>query len=176
MITEPAILTLDLSTTTGWALAEPPAVAAWPQSVPGIKGPIEGVSYGIMSFKSVYATAGSRFSAFSDWLCNMLTDQVPGLVVFEAPVIGRGLSASRLAAGMASIVELMCWRREIAHYEVSPQTVKKHFAGSGRAQKRDVIEACRQRGWDPQDDNAADALALLDYAVRVWQASRRGAA
>jgi hypothetical protein len=30
--------------------------------------------------------------------------------------------------------------------------------------KQQVIQQCRFLGWHPKDDNAADALALWDYA------------
>jgi Holliday junction resolvasome RuvABC endonuclease subunit len=45
-------------------------------------------------------------------------------------------------------------------------TIKRHVAGKGNADKEAVIAAVRTRGFDPKDDNEADALALLDWALR----------
>ena len=44
-------------------------------------------------------------------------------------------------------------------------TIKKHATGKGNAGKAAMIAAARARGFAPQDDNEADALALLAWAV-----------
>ena len=46
--------------------------------------------------------------------------------------------------------------------------IKKHFTGSGRATKEDMVMRCRQRGWRPETADEADALALLDMAVVLF--------
>jgi len=43
--------------------------------------------------------------------------------------------------------------------------IKKHATGKGNAGKAAMIAAARARGFDPQDDNEADALALLAWAT-----------
>jgi Holliday junction resolvasome RuvABC endonuclease subunit len=45
-------------------------------------------------------------------------------------------------------------------------TIKRHVTGRGNADKDAVIAAVRALGFDPFDDNEADALALLDWALR----------
>jgi len=45
---------------------------------------------------------------------------------------------------------------------------RRHFigttsAGDRKETKRAVIARCRQLGWNPADDNEADALGILDY-------------
>jgi Holliday junction resolvasome RuvABC endonuclease subunit len=44
-------------------------------------------------------------------------------------------------------------------------TIKRHIAGKGNADKAAVIAAVQALGFDPQDDNEADALALLNWAI-----------
>jgi Holliday junction resolvasome RuvABC endonuclease subunit len=44
-------------------------------------------------------------------------------------------------------------------------TIKRHIAGKGNADKAAVIAAVKALGFDPQDDNEADALALLLWAI-----------
>jgi crossover junction endodeoxyribonuclease RuvC len=44
-------------------------------------------------------------------------------------------------------------------------TIKRHVTGRGNADKDAVIAAVRALGFDPIDDNEADALALLDWAL-----------
>ena len=48
---------------------------------------------------------------------------------------------------------------------VHTATLKKFATGSGRANKDDMVQAAKARGWSPQDDNEADAQLLLDYAI-----------
>ena len=43
-------------------------------------------------------------------------------------------------------------------------TIKRHVTGRVNADKDSVIAAVRALGFDPADDNEADALALLDWA------------
>ena len=44
-------------------------------------------------------------------------------------------------------------------------TIKKFITGKGNAGKKQVIKAIKARGFDPQDDNQADALAILHWAI-----------
>ena len=44
-------------------------------------------------------------------------------------------------------------------------TIKRHATGKGNASKAEVIESMRRKGHNPADDNAADALAILHWAL-----------
>ena len=44
-------------------------------------------------------------------------------------------------------------------------TIKKHATGKGNAGKAEVISAMRAKGHPVTDDNEADALALLGWAI-----------
>ena len=44
-------------------------------------------------------------------------------------------------------------------------TIKKHATGKGNASKTEVIDAMRALGHPVTDDNEADALALLHWAL-----------
>ena len=46
-------------------------------------------------------------------------------------------------------------------------TIKRFIAGKGNADKQAVIDAVRARGFDPADDNEADALAILLWAIET---------
>ena len=46
-------------------------------------------------------------------------------------------------------------------------TIKRHISGRGNADKDAVIAAVRALGFEPTDDNEADALALLDWARKT---------
>ena len=44
-------------------------------------------------------------------------------------------------------------------------TIKKHATGKGNASKEEVMKAMRELGHPVTDDNEADALALLHWAL-----------
>jgi len=44
-------------------------------------------------------------------------------------------------------------------------TIKRHATGRGNAGKAEVIAAMKARGYTVRDDNEADALALLHWAL-----------
>jgi hypothetical protein len=48
---------------------------------------------------------------------------------------------------------------------VHTASLKKFATGSGRANKLEMIEAAKARGWTPVDDNEADASLLLEYGL-----------
>jgi Holliday junction resolvasome RuvABC endonuclease subunit len=83
-------------------------------------------------------------------------------------VAGR---ARRLAAAHcygAFLGYLTAWAeaRQIPYAGVPVGTIKRHVTGRGNADKAAVIAAVRVLGFDPADDNEADALALLDWALK----------
>lgn len=55
---------------------------------------------------------------------------------------------------------------KIPYRGVPVGTIKHHVTGKGNADKEAVIAAVRALGFDPVDDNEADALALLDWALK----------
>jgi Holliday junction resolvasome RuvABC endonuclease subunit len=46
-------------------------------------------------------------------------------------------------------------------------TIKRHVTGRGNADKVAMVAAVRARGFKPADDNEADALALLLWAIET---------
>ncbi|EEB55396.1 putative phage related protein [Wolbachia endosymbiont of Culex quinquefasciatus JHB] len=48
---------------------------------------------------------------------------------------------------------------------VNVKTIKRFIAGNGNASKSEVIEAVKEKGFLPRDDNESDALALIFYVM-----------
>ena len=46
-------------------------------------------------------------------------------------------------------------------------TIKRHCGGKGNARKQAMIAAARARGFAPADDNEADAIAILLWALET---------
>ena len=64
---------------------------------------------------------------------------------------------------------MWCEQRTIAYQGVPVGTIKRHVAAKGNADKAAVIAAVRERGFNPTDDNEADAIAIL-----LWATETRG--
>lgn len=55
-------------------------------------------------------------------------------------------------------------------YELKPTTIKKFATGSGRAEKQQMIAACKRLlGIEARDSNEADALFILEAAKQNYQ-------
>lgn len=121
---------------------------------------------------------GEEVGAFMHTLRSRLDDRLMRgitLVVFEAPYVARHKGADqrwhespdqiRRAFGAAAVCEEICFARSIPVIEVVTVTLKKEFAGSGRAQKHDMIAAAKRRGFSPANDHEADALGCFVHGV-----------
>jgi hypothetical protein len=56
---------------------------------------------------------------------------------------------------------------KIPYAGVPVGTIKRHATVRGNADNEAVIVAVRALGFDPADDNEADAIALLDWALKT---------
>jgi len=63
------------------------------------------------------------------------------------------------------LIEKFCYQHDIKIDSVHNATIKKHATGSGKADKDMMKAAARERGYNPTDDNEADALCLLHYVL-----------
>ena len=148
-----ALMALDLGTTTGWALSPP-------------GGPI---ASGTVSFRpSRYDGGGMRYLRFRNWL-NQLPQggDVIQAVFFEEVRRHVGTDAAHVFGGLLATLTAWCEQRGIAYQGVPVGTIKRHITGKGNADKAAVIAAVRARGFNPTDDNEADALAILLWATET---------
>jgi len=64
------------------------------------------------------------------------------------------------------IIALICQQANIPYASVPVTTLKKFMTGKGNASKNDMIAAVGvTRGYYPDDDNEADALAVAMYVI-----------
>jgi hypothetical protein len=66
-------------------------------------------------------------------------------------------------ASLTSWAEL----RGVPYQGVPVGTIKLHATGRGNAPKEAMIAAARSRGFSPVDDNEADAIAILLWAIET---------
>ena len=145
------ILALDLGTTTGWALASPGAHR----------------TSGTQIFKpGRFEGGGMRYLRFKRWLTEMKQCADPlGWVVFEEVRRHASTDAAHVYGGFLATLTAWCEHHQIPYQGVPVGTIKKHATGRGNAGKPEMVGAMRARGFQPADDNEADALALLDWAL-----------
>lgn len=146
-----AVLALDLGQHTGWALAYP-------------RGPI---TSGTELFKpGRFEGGGMPLLRFAAWLGELHVKAGPlGTVVFEEVRAHRGTAAAHTYGAFLGQLTAWCERHQVPYQGVPVGTIKKHATGRGNAGKGDVIAAMRIKGFRPADDNEADALAILQWAL-----------
>lgn len=148
-----AVLALDLGTTTGWSLLSPDGL----------------VTSGTASFKpSRYDGGGMRYLRFRGWLEQLrrYAGQIEA-VHFEEVRRHAGVDAAHIYGGFLATLTAWCEHRVIPYQGVPVGTIKRFMTGKGNADKDAVIAAVRARGFNPADDNEADAIAILLWAIKT---------
>ena len=145
------VLALDLGTTTGWALRSRDGQLA----------------HGFVSFKPQrFEGGGMRYLRFKRWL-----SEVHGAVgeihsvYFEEVRRHNGVDAAHVYGGLMATLTTWCEHHNVPYQGIPVGTIKKHATGKGNAGKAEVIQAMRAKGHPVTDDNEADALALLGWAI-----------
>ncbi len=146
------ILTLDLGTTTGWAIHD----------AQGVK------TSGTMSFASQrFEGGGMRYLRFKRWLTE-IKHSLGALdaVYFEEVRRHLGVDAAHAYGGFMAHLTAWCEHHSIPYQGIPVGTIKKHATGKGNANKEAMIAAMTARGFIPADDNEADALALMEFILQ----------
>ena len=149
------ILTLDLGTHTGWALHLPDA----------------SITSGTQHFKPQrFEGGGMRFLRFKRWLADLLSASGHiNAVYFEEVRRHAGVDAAHAYGGFMGHLTAWCEHHNIPYQGVPVGTIKKHATGKGNAGKDEMIASVQLRGHAPCDDNEADALALLHWAIETQE-------
>ncbi len=151
------ILALDLGTTTGWALAQHDG----------------SINSGSQSFKPQrFEGGGMRYLRFKHWLTEIKQSCDNGIdaIYFEEVRRHAGVDAAHAYGGFLATLTAWCEHHKIPYQGVPVGTIKKHATGKGNASKEDMIAAAQARGAAPADDNEADAIALLYWAIKCNEA------
>lgn len=148
---EASVLALDLGTRLGWALGCPTR-------------PITSGSRRLDARSP--EPVGTRYVRLSRFLTH-LAEEAGGLaaVFYEAVCAHKGTLAAHRYGAFEGTLQAWCALAGLTPQPVPVGTLKRFATGSGRASKAWVIAAVRARGFAPVDDNEADALALLHWAL-----------
>ena len=147
------VIALDLGTATGWALR-------------GFDGLI---TSGMASFKpGRYDGGGMRYLRFTNWVTEI--DRLSGpieAIYFEEVRRHLGTDAAHVYGGLMASLTSWAELRGVPYQGVPVGTIKRHATGKGNAPKEVMIAAARSRGYSPNDDNEADAIAILHWALET---------
>ncbi len=86
-------------------------------------------------------------------------------VFFEEVIGHRGAIAAQVFGGFLAHLSAWAEMNKTPYEGVPVATIKRHITGKGNASKEEVIAAMQAKGFTQLDDNDADALALLDWAI-----------
>lgn len=152
-----SLIALDLGTSTGWAVRNSRAR----------------IISGTTEFKpSRFEGGGMRYLRFSQWLDDILKI-VPDVdaVYFEEVRRHVGTDAAHAYGGFLATLTAWCEEHGLPYQGVPVGTIKQFITGKGNADKATIMAAVRSRGFAVKDDNEADAVAIL-----LWAISQTGSA
>lgn len=172
------ILALDLASATGFALGDGGAISA----------------HGTFKLPSTGPDIGSFLADFREWLTGRVVEWEPELIAFEMPILPdtTAIHTLRKLYSLAGMTELIARDHDTPVEESNLSDIRDHFIGATRAPraisctpgcktkgcnrcrtarrqwlKDRTIAACKDRGFRPQDDNAADAIALYSFVLSI---------
>ena len=107
-----------------------------------------------------------RFLRFKGWLTEV-KNAAGGIDAVYLEEVRRhaGTSAAQIYGGFLAHVSAWCEHHSIPYQGVPVGTIKRHVHRQGQRVEDAVIAAVRARGFAPADDNEADAIALLLWAI-----------
>ncbi len=148
-----SILALDLGTQTGWALRTSDVL----------------ITSGTASFRNGrFDGGGMRYLRFTNWLGELERLSGPiAAIWFEEVRRHAGTDAAHVYGGLMATLTAWAELRGVPYQGVPVGTIKKHATGKGNANKAAMIAAARTRGYSPADDNEADAIAILFWAIET---------
>ena len=147
----PVVVAMDLGMRTGWAIRQ-----------------VDGaIASGMSEFRpGRFQGGGMAFLRFKSWLEELHRTSGPiDAVFFEEVRRHLGTTAAHIYGGFLAHLTAWCVQRGVAYEGVPVGTIKRHVTGKGNAGKDAVIAAVKAMGFEPNDDNEADALAILSWAL-----------
>jgi crossover junction endodeoxyribonuclease RuvC len=143
----PRFLALDLGTKMGWAM-ESRHVRI----------------YGTEDFSTKrFEGGGMRYIRFQEWLESQSELAEIDRIYFEEVRRHAGTAAAHVYGGFMATLTSWCEKNKIPYESVPVKTIKKFITGKGNASKQMVIDAVKARGFNVDNDNEADAIALMLY-------------
>jgi Holliday junction resolvasome RuvABC endonuclease subunit len=142
------ILALDLGTKSGYAIFSNGEIIC-----------------GTKKLRHDKNASGVRFLNFRNWLIETIETYNIYCVFFERVYGHKGTAAAQCFGGFMYTLAAVCEEFGVKCIGITVGTIKKFTTGKGNATKEEMIAAVKSRGFNPADDNEADALAILFLAL-----------
>ena len=139
------LLALDIATKTGWK--SPTASGTWDLT------PNKGES------------SGMKLIRFRAKLIEIIKAENIRIIAYERPA-GFHKQALIVAGELVGVLKMVAEEHHIHLACYSATEIKKFATGKGNATKEEMIKAAQKKGYNPQDDNEADAIHLYDLAIQ----------
>ncbi|GAA4666573.1 hypothetical protein [Bartonella pachyuromydis] len=141
------ILCLDLGSKTGWAICSAD----------------HHIISSVMNFHPRYFEVGGMYYLRFKRCLAEIKQTVGSIdtVYFEEVRRHNGTDAAHIYGDLLSILTAWCEHHQIPYEGIPVGTIKKATTGKGNASKVKMIQAMHAKGHAPEDDNEADALAIL---------------
>lgn len=144
------ILALDLGTKLGWA----------------VRSRDGRVAHGTQVFTPRASwSRGQRWLRARSFLSELITSRQVHAIAYEDVKRHMGTDAAHAYGAFLCLVEMLADSHRLRLLPVGVKTIKKHWTGNGNADKAAMEAQARARGFRPESDNDADALAILHWAV-----------
>lgn len=152
------LLALDLGTNLGWARLQG-------RSVTG---------YGTVHCAPTTRRPFGRWTKFRDFILAEIREHRIDVIAYELPIAHSSNPGQfrtvqvfgGFLAQLEAIADANGWdAKRLQGYDLAK--AKKAWTGSGAANKDHMVAEARRRGFRPDTDNAADALAVLHLAAEM---------
>jgi Holliday junction resolvasome RuvABC endonuclease subunit len=138
------ILALDIATKTGWRTK---------------------TSSGVWDLKPNRGESeGMRVVRFKSKVKELILLENINLVAYERPA-GMHKSSIMVASEMVGVLKDLCIEMNVELSCYSASEIKKFATGKGNASKELMIDDAIKKGFNPKDDNEADAIHLYNLVV-----------
>ena len=144
------ILALDLGTDCGFAIYKDDG-----KFISGTKK--------LRTYKEKF---GARFHEFRKWLLDIISKHGIDSVYFERVYGHKGIEAGHCYGGFMYTLASVCYQQNIPCVSFSVQAIKKFMTGKGNANKDEIITAVKHKGFNPETDDEADAIAIMLLALK----------
>jgi len=124
------------------------------------------ISSGWLKLSNNAKNHGKKFYLFSCWLREQDNLGIEK-VYYEDVKNHAGVYAAHSYGGFLAILQVWAHKRNIPCIGVGVGQLKKLWTGKGNATKEMMIAEANKRGFDTDNDNCADAIALLHYALEL---------
>lgn len=111
---------------------------------------------------------GARWMNFKRWLVETkAANEGLDRIAYELVVGGvpGQVYAAQIYGGFVAILQAFCEHHQIAYSGYHVGTIKKRWTGNGAAKKPEMVARCKALGFNVDNHNEADAIALLHVAL-----------